>query len=103
MSWHQWQQSDSSPEATANADAIRAAIAERRPLCSHCFKFYTPHEHSHAEWFHARSILFLPDSEPNPMLCDDCFNRVVGTFNRHVTNIGTSNSAPTNLLLAQLG
>jgi hypothetical protein len=45
----------------------------------------------------------LPDREPDPMLCDSCFETVAAVFNPQATNIGTSNSGPTNLVLQKLG
>lgn len=92
-----------SKAASLNVETITAAIAERKPLCSHCFNIFTPHDWPAGAMFEARSILMIPDSELDPMICDNCFNRVVGTFNRHVTNIGTSNLFPTNLVLAHFG
>ena len=89
--------------ATVNARMILAALAERRPICSHCFNPYEPKPRPFAEMFQVRSILMLPDREPDPMLCDSCFETVAAVFNPQATNIGTSNSGPTNLVLQKLG
>lgn len=88
--------------ASAKARAILAAIAERRPICRHCFNPYIPHERPFAEMFQLRSILLIPDREPDPMLCDSCFNIAVTSYNPQATVPGTSNSGPTNLVLQKL-
>lgn len=89
--------------AMLKVESVRAALAERKPLCRQCLNIFDPHPRSFAETFECRSILMLPDSEPDPMLCDGCFRSIVESFNRQATNIGTSNSQPTNLVLAKLG
>ena len=96
--------SDPAPsiDALIKARGIINAIAERRALCRHCFEPFEPKERSFPERFQMRSILMLPDSEPDPMLCDPCFTLVSSVYNPHATNIGTSNSGPANLVLQKL-
>jgi hypothetical protein len=79
--------------------AILIGIAERKNICRHCFRVYDNKPHSFAEMFQVRSILMIPDRELDPMLCEDCFTKVSETYNARATNIGTSNSGPSNLLL----
>lgn len=99
-----WDSAPRPPDmATLKVDAVRTALAERKPLCRQCLNIYVPHERPFGQMFECRSILMLPDSEPDPMLCDGCFNSIVYSFNRHATNIGTSNSQPTNLVLQRFG
>jgi len=88
--------------ASVQAKAILQALAERKPICRTCLKPYDLHARPFGEWFQVRSILMIPDREPDPMLCDSCFEAVVTTFNPHATNVGTSNSGPTNLVLQKL-
>lgn len=89
--------------STLSALAVITALAERRPICKHCFKQYTPKERSFAERFQIRAILMIPDSELDPMLCDECYASVSATFNRQATNIGTSNSGHANMVLKKAG
>lgn len=100
LNWH-WPQEQPSP-AAIDVAAIEAALAERKPVCRQCFNPYQPHEWPVGWMFECRSILMIPDAEPDPMLCDGCFESVVASFNRQATNIGTSNCMSTNLALAQL-
>jgi len=88
--------------ALLKAQAILAAIAARRPICRHCFNPYVHHEREFREWFQLRSILMIPDREPNPMICDSCFDIAVTSYNPQATNHGTSNSGHTNLVLQKL-
>ena len=89
--------------AQSKVAAVEAALAERKPLCRQCLNIFDPHPWAFSQMFECRSILMLPDSEPDPMLCDGCFQSIVQSFNRQATNIGTSNSSFTNLVLAHLG
>lgn len=89
--------------ASVNAKAIIAALAERRPICRHCFQVYTPKELSFAERFQIRAILMIPDSELDPMLCETCYANTTSVFNRQATNIGTSNSGHANMVLKKAG
>jgi hypothetical protein len=96
--------SDPAPsiDALIKAKGIMAALADRKAVCKHCFEPFTPKDRSFPERFQMRSILMLPDSEPDPMLCDSCFNTVSSVYNPQTTNIGTSNSGPANLVLQKL-
>ncbi len=96
------QTGEASDMATLKAKAILAAIAARRPICRHCFNPYVPHNREFAEWFQLRSILMIPDRELDPMLCDSCFNIAVTSYNPQATNIGTSNSGSSNIVLQKL-
>lgn len=89
--------------AGINADILRAAIAERKPLCRHCFRVYEPQKRSPVDWLEFRNILMIPDGEPNPMICDECFAMDVASFNRRSLDVGTSNHGPANLVLQKLG
>lgn len=82
--------------------ALMNALLNRQHVCTRCFNIYSPHERAFAERFHVRSILMLPDKEPDPMLCSSCFDSIYSEFNRVGANIGTSNSAPQNLVLKEL-
>lgn len=75
------------------------ALLNRKNVCKRCFKIYTPTQYEFGERFFVRSILHVPDSEPDPMLCDFCFNSIQQEVNQQMTNIGTSNSQPPNLVL----
>ncbi len=100
--WH-WHEGAQPPAAPPDVAAIEAALAEGKPLCRQCFNMYVPHPWPRGAMFECRSILMLPDCEPDPMLCDACFGAIVSSFNRQATNVGTSNASATNLALAQLG
>lgn len=89
--------------ASINARMIIAALAERKSVCRQCFNPYDPKTRQFAEMFQVRSILMIPDKELDPMLCDNCFETVVSTYNLQATNVGTSNSGPTNMVLQKLG
>jgi hypothetical protein len=78
---------------------ILIGLAERKPICRHCFRVYDPKPHTFNEWFHVRAILMIADSELNPMLCEDCFSTVTAVYNPNAANIGTSNSGHNNLAL----
>lgn len=94
------------PQANINsliaAQAILIGIAERKPVCRHCFKIYEPKIRTFAEMFQIRAILMIPDRELDPMLCDDCFTTSVSVYNPQVTNIGTSNSGHANMVLKKM-
>jgi hypothetical protein len=83
------------------AQAILIGIAERKPICRHCFKPYEPKEHTFAEKFQVRAILMISDSELDPMLCEDCFVTAASVYNPQATNVGTSNSGHANVVLKQ--
>lgn len=93
----------------ANIDAIIAmqriliGLAERKPICRHCFKPFEVKERTFAERFQVRSILMIPDKELDPMLCDECFVTALSVYNPQATNIGTSNSGPANMVLKKMG
>jgi hypothetical protein len=89
--------------ASVNAKVILAALAERRPVCRHCFQPFEVKERTFPERFQIRAVLMIPDSEPDPMLCDSCFTIAVTTYNPRAANIGTSNSGPANMVLQKLG
>lgn len=95
------------PQANINAlvaaQAILIGLAERKPICRHCFKPYEPKVHSFAEMFQIRAILMIPDRELDPMLCEDCFTNVSAVYNPQATNVGTSNSGHANMVLKKLG
>jgi hypothetical protein len=82
--------------------ALVNGLANRQPVCVRCFSIFTPREHDFAERFTVRSILSIPDKEPDPMLCEHCYGSIQQEFNRQGANIGTSNSGPRNLALHEL-
>lgn len=82
--------------------AIMDGIRTRKPVCRRCFTIFVPREYEFAERFQVRSILRIPDSEPDPMFCHACFTSVMQEINHQWTNVGTSNSSPTNLALKHL-
>jgi hypothetical protein len=82
---------------------ILIGLAERKPICRHCFQMYTPKEHTFNEWFQLRAILMIADKELNPMLCESCFETAITTYNPQATNVGTSNSGHANMVLKNLG
>jgi hypothetical protein len=88
--------------ASLHARVILTALAERKPVCRHCLQKYEPKLRTFSERFHLRSILHIPDSEPDPMLCASCFDIALSTYNPQATNIGTSNSGPPNMVLQKL-
>lgn len=92
-----------SVDALIKARGIIYALAERRPICRHCFRIYDPKPRSFAEQFQVRAILMIPDRELDPMLCEECFTNVSAVFNRQATNVGTSNSGHANMVLKKLG
>lgn len=94
---------DPNVSASIHVQGILAALAERRPICRHCFQPYEVKERTFPERFQLRAILAIPDSELDPMLCDNCFNTAIGTYNPQVTNVGTSNSGHANIALKNLG
>jgi hypothetical protein len=87
--------------AHLHASAILRGL-HSRALCRNCLKPFdkTPREFS--DRFRLRSVMMIPDSEPDPVLCPACFEISVGAFNPNATNIGTSNSGPANLVLQKL-
>lgn len=95
------------PEASSltamNTKIILAALAERKSICKHCFRPCDPKPRSFPEMFQVRSILMIPDKEPDPMLCDECFNVIASVYNSQAVNIGTSNSGHANIALQKLG
>ena len=74
-------------------------LLNRKNICKRCYNIYVPKDYEFGERFMVRSILRIPDSEPDPMLCDFCFNSIMQETNQQWTNIGTSNSGPPNLIL----
>jgi hypothetical protein len=94
---------DPSVAATVHVQGILLGLAARKNICRHCFQPFEPKERTFAERFQLRAILVIRDAEPDPMLCDNCFNVAVGTYNPQATNIGTSNSGPRNVVLKELG
>ena len=97
-----WARASTDELARAKAEAIFAALRERRPLCRHCLNPYTVEPREFADKFRVRAILMIPDSEPDLMLCDACFDTVSAVYNPRATIPGTSNSGPPNLLLQKL-
>jgi hypothetical protein len=95
------------PEANAtastNANVILSALAERKPICRHCFNPFEIKERSFPERFQIRAVLMIPDSEPDPILCEGCHSVALATYNPNAANIGTSNSGPSNMVLQKLG
>lgn len=85
------------------AQGILAGLAERKSICRHCFHPFELKERTFPERFQIRAILMIPDSELDPMLCDNCYNIAIGTFNRQAGHIGTSNSGHANMVLKHLG
>lgn len=94
---------DPNISASVNVQAILLGLAERKPICRHCFQMFEPKERSFPERFQLRAILAIRDSEPDPMLCENCFRVSIGTYNPQATNIGTSNSGHANMVLKKLG
>ena len=96
-----------SPEATAlakaNAESILAALAEGRAICKHCFNPFERKPRPWAENVRIRSILMIPDREPDSIFCDACAYSAVAGFNGQATNVGTRNDGPANLVLQRLG
>jgi len=88
--------------AKAWADITIAAIKERRPICRHCMQPYEPTPRPWTDYVRLRAVLMIPDREPDPMLCDPCFESAVCAFNPEATNIGTRNDGAANLCLRQL-
>jgi hypothetical protein len=97
----------SDPQASVAAmiagQAILIGLAERKPICRHCFKMYELKPRTFAEMFQVRSILMIADRELDPMLCDDCFVNVSAVYNPQATNVGTSNAGHVNMVLQKLG
>lgn len=89
--------------AVIASQAILIGIAERKPICRHCFRVYDPKPHTFAEMFQVRAILMISDKELDPMLCEDCFITAVTVYNPQATNPGTSNSGHHNMVLKKLG
>lgn len=87
------------PQAQALGMSLMDALLNRKNICKRCHAIYTPTEHEFAQVFAVRSILRVQDSIPDPMLCDFCFSSVLEEVNKQMTNIGTSNSGPPNLIL----
>jgi hypothetical protein len=85
------------------AQGILIGLSERKPICKHCFQPYEPKERTFQERFQIRAILMIPDSELDPMLCDNCFHIAIGVFNPQVGYVGTSNSGHANMVLKHLG
>ena len=93
--------SEATERARLHAAIMLDAIKNRRPICRDCMNPYDPHERTQGERFRLRNILMVPDREPDPMLCDNCYERSVSTFNPQATNVGTSNSGPPNMVLQE--
>jgi hypothetical protein len=87
--------------ARLNAEAILRGLRGGR-LCRNCLKPFDARPRSFPDIFRLRAVLSIPDNEPDPVLCPRCFEIAIGTFNPQATNIGTSNSGPTNLVLQKL-
>jgi hypothetical protein len=90
---------DASELALGKARAILDAIKARQPICRHCFNPYTVRHREFGEQFRVRAILMVPDSEPELMLCDFCFDAVSASYNPRATMPGTSNCGPRNFLI----
>lgn len=71
-------------------------------LCRTCLNPVTQVPKSANEYIQLRAVLMIPDSAIDPPICNSCYEHAIGAFNRHATNVGTSNSGHTNLVLAQL-
>ena len=89
----------STPQATAWAEMIRAAIRARRDVCKHCLRPYDAWEPTQGQRFQLRAILNIPDHELDPKLCKACHDRSIETYNPRYTMPGTSNAGPPNLVL----
>lgn len=86
------------------ADAIIHTLEKRGPICSFCLNpIRDKAERSEAETFRFRCVLMIPDAVPTPIVCDGCFDTATASYNSRATNVGTSNSGPTNMVLQQLG
>lgn len=94
---------DPNISASVRVQGILLGLAERKNICRHCFQPFEPIERTFSERFQLRAILVIRDSEPDPMLCNNCFQTAVSVYNPQATNIGTSNSAPANMVLKHLG
>lgn len=71
-------------------------------LCRWCLNPTTETPKTPNEYFHLRAVLMIPDAVKDPPICSSCFQMIVGGFNRHATNVGTRNDAPSNLGLKNL-
>lgn len=93
---------DPNISASVHVQGILLGLAERKNICRHCFQLFEPKERTFPERFQLRAILVIRDSEPDPMLCDNCFNTAIGTYNSQATNVGTNNSGHANMALKHL-
>jgi hypothetical protein len=94
-------ESQENTPARMNAEAILRGLHRGR-LCRNCLKPFDERPREFSDRFRLRAVMMIPDSEPDPVLCPTCFEISVGAFNRHATNIGTSNSGPANLVIQKL-
>jgi hypothetical protein len=87
--------------ARLTAESILRGLRSGR-LCLNCLKPFDAKPRTFSDNFRLRAIMSIPDSEADPVLCPSCFETAIGTFNPQATNIGTSNSGPSNLVLQKL-
>jgi hypothetical protein len=89
-------------DALIKARGIIEALAARKEICRTCFEPFVPKPRDFGQRFTMRSILMIPDAEPDPMICDSCFSTSITTFNRQAGLPGTSNAGAANLALQKL-
>ena len=94
-------ESTSDSLAQLRAESILRGLHSGR-LCRNCLAPFDAEPRDFSDRLRLRSIMMIPDSEPDPVLCPTCFDISMYAFNAHATNIGTSNSGPTNLVLQKL-
>lgn len=93
----------STPAATKIAGLrLVNGLRNREAICTRCFTEYKPKQREFADRFQLRSILQIPDSTPDPMLCDYCWAVTIESFNRFQSNVGTSNAGHSNIALRRL-
>jgi len=105
-----WFAEKATVEARANKDVLEKLfdkpLSEPRVLqaflCRWCLNPVMQIPKSAPEYMHLRAVAMIPDAVADPPICRDCFDQVVGSFNRRATNIGTNNAGHSNLALAQL-
>ena len=82
--------------------ALVNGLLNREAVCTRCFNRFMPQERDFADKFQLRAILMVPDSAPEPILCDYCWDTTIASYNRQTSNVGTSNHGPPNLALRRL-
>lgn len=88
-------------DAFLAGQTIISGIRERKQICRFCFRTYELKSYGSIEMLQVKSILMIPDNEPNPMLCDECFTTVFAVYNQQVADVGTSNTGYSNMVLKE--